>query len=70
MAFDPRGKRDRYANYFQNNRDIALISYDYSVENPDISRTPSASTRIESRSRLARTIYFVAVRYERLAFRI
>jgi len=34
MAFDPRGKRDHYANYFQNNRDIALISHDYSVENP------------------------------------
>jgi len=32
--FDPRGKRDRYANYSQNNRDIALISHDYSVENP------------------------------------
>lgn len=38
MAFDPRDKRDRYANYFQNNRDIALISYDYSVENPNISK--------------------------------
>jgi hypothetical protein len=34
MAFDPRGKRDRYTNYFQNNRNIALISHDYSVENP------------------------------------
>jgi exo beta-1,2-glucooligosaccharide sophorohydrolase (non-reducing end) len=34
MAFDPHGKRDRYAHYFQNNRDIALISHDYSVENP------------------------------------
>jgi hypothetical protein len=34
MAFDPRGKRDRYSNYFQNNRNIALISHDYSVENP------------------------------------
>jgi exo beta-1,2-glucooligosaccharide sophorohydrolase (non-reducing end) len=33
MAFDPRGKRDRYAHYFQNNRNIALISHDYSVEN-------------------------------------
>jgi hypothetical protein len=32
------GKRDRYANYSQNNRDIALISHDYSVENRDISR--------------------------------
>jgi hypothetical protein len=34
MAFDPLGKRDRYTNYFQNNRNIALISHDYSIENP------------------------------------
>ncbi len=34
LAFDPRGKRDKYTNYFQNNRNIALISHDYSVENP------------------------------------
>ena len=34
MAFDPRGKRDRYTNYFHNNRNIALISHDYSIENP------------------------------------
>jgi hypothetical protein len=34
MAFDPSGRRDRYTNYFQNNRNIALISHDYSVENP------------------------------------
>ncbi len=36
-SFDVRGKRDRYSNYFQNNRDIALISYDYS-KTRDISR--------------------------------
>jgi hypothetical protein len=34
MAFDPRGRRDRYADYFQNNRNIALINHDHSVENP------------------------------------
>lgn len=34
MAFDPRGKHDKYTNYFQNNRNIALISHDYSVQNP------------------------------------
>ncbi|HEV2197445.1 MAG TPA: glucoamylase family protein [Candidatus Acidoferrum sp.] len=34
MGFDPRGKRDRYTNYFQNNRNIALISHAYAVENP------------------------------------
>jgi len=34
MGFDPRGKHDRYTNYFENNRNIALISHDYAVENP------------------------------------
>ncbi len=34
MGFDPRGKRDRYTNYFKNNRNIALIAHDYAVENP------------------------------------
>lgn len=34
MGFDPRGKHDQYTNYFRNNRNIALISHDYSVENP------------------------------------
>lgn len=34
MGFDPRGKRDRYTNYFQNNRNIALISHAYAIENP------------------------------------
>jgi exo beta-1,2-glucooligosaccharide sophorohydrolase (non-reducing end) len=34
MGFDPRGMRDRYADYFVNNRNIALINYRYSVENP------------------------------------
>jgi hypothetical protein len=34
FGFDPRGIRDRYANYYENNRAIALISNAYSVENP------------------------------------
>ncbi len=34
MGFDPRDKRDRYANYFQNNRNHALIQSDYSAANP------------------------------------
>jgi hypothetical protein len=34
MGFDPRGKRDRFTNYFQNNRNIALINHAYCAENP------------------------------------
>jgi hypothetical protein len=34
MGFDPRGKRDRYTNYFENNRKIALIHHAYSIANP------------------------------------
>jgi hypothetical protein len=34
LGFDPRGKRDRYANYFENNRAISLINYRYCIENP------------------------------------
>ncbi len=34
MGFDPRDKRDRYTNYFANNRAIALIQQAYSIENP------------------------------------
>ncbi len=34
MGFDPRGIRDRYTNYFDNNRAINLISRAYSIENP------------------------------------
>ena len=35
MGFDPRGIRDRYTNYFKNNRAIALINRAYCVENPN-----------------------------------
>ncbi|MBI2496618.1 MAG: hypothetical protein HYV75_01360 [Opitutae bacterium] len=34
MGFDPRGLRDRYTNYFRNNRAIALIQQAYAIENP------------------------------------
>ena len=34
LGFDPRGKRDRYTNYFENNRNIALINRAYCTENP------------------------------------
>ena len=33
MGFDPRGKKDRYTNYFKNNRNIALINHTYCIEN-------------------------------------
>ncbi|HVU36222.1 MAG TPA: glucoamylase family protein [Opitutaceae bacterium] len=34
MGFDPRWKRDRFTNYFENNRAIALINRAYCMENP------------------------------------
>lgn len=34
MGFDPRGRRDRFTNYFQNNRAIARINQAYCVANP------------------------------------
>ena len=34
LGFDPRGIRDAYTNYFDNNRNIALINHAYSVANP------------------------------------
>ena len=34
MGFDPRGIRDPYTDYFQNNRSIALINHAYCTENP------------------------------------
>jgi len=34
MGFDPRGIRDRYTNYFENNRAIARIAHAYCVANP------------------------------------
>lgn len=34
LGFDPRGLRDRYANYFVNNRAQAFINRAYCIENP------------------------------------
>ena len=34
LGFDPRNKRDNYCNYFQNNRNIALVHQSYSIANP------------------------------------
>ncbi len=34
LGFDPRGKRDRYTNYFENNRLLTLTNYRYCVANP------------------------------------
>lgn len=34
VCFDPRGKRDKYCNYFENARAISLIHHAYSIENP------------------------------------
>ncbi len=33
MGFDPRGRRDRFTNYFENNRNLALINRAYCVVN-------------------------------------
>jgi hypothetical protein len=35
MGFDPRGIRDRFADYFENNRNLALINRAYCIENPE-----------------------------------
>lgn len=34
MGFDPRGIRDRFTNYFENNRKLALINLRYCIQNP------------------------------------
>lgn len=34
MGYDPRGRRDKYADYFTNNRNEALVSQAYSIANP------------------------------------
>jgi len=35
IGFDPRGKRDRFCNYFENNRNITLINRAYCMDNPN-----------------------------------
>jgi len=34
LGFDPRGRRDRFCNYFENNRHISLINRAYCAANP------------------------------------
>ena len=34
MGYDPRGRRDKFADYFENNRNEALVSQAYSIANP------------------------------------
>jgi hypothetical protein len=34
LGFDPRGRRDRYTNYFENNRAMARIHQAYAIANP------------------------------------
>jgi hypothetical protein len=34
LGFDPRGKRDKFTNYFDNNRSLALINRAYCLANP------------------------------------
>jgi len=34
MGFDPRGIRDRFTDYFENNRNLALINRAYCIEDP------------------------------------
>lgn len=34
LGLDPRGLKDKYANYWEENRNHTLINYDYSIENP------------------------------------
>src|SRR5258708_19276706 len=34
LGFDPRDKKDRYTNYFNNSRNIARISHAHAIANP------------------------------------
>jgi hypothetical protein len=34
MGYDPRGVRDKYTNYFRNNRNESLVSQAYAIANP------------------------------------
>ncbi|HEX5284607.1 MAG TPA: glucoamylase family protein [Bryocella sp.] len=34
MGYDPRGVRDKYANYFVNNRNMGIIQQKYATDNP------------------------------------
>jgi hypothetical protein len=34
LGFDPRNKSDQFCNYFENNRNISLIHWEYCIDNP------------------------------------
>ena len=34
MGYDPRGVRDKYADYFENNRNMSVIQQKYAIDNP------------------------------------
>ena len=34
MGYDPRGVRDKFADYFENNRNTSLVQQKYAIENP------------------------------------
>jgi len=34
LGFDPRNKRDRFCDYFENNRNISLVHHAYAIANP------------------------------------
>lgn len=34
MGYDPRGVRDKYADYFENNRNMCIVQQRYAIENP------------------------------------
>jgi hypothetical protein len=34
MGYDPRGVRDKYTDYFINNRNISIVQHKYAVDNP------------------------------------
>jgi hypothetical protein len=42
MGFDPHSLTDLYTNYFENNRNLALVNLAYATENPKKSKTYSA----------------------------
>ena len=44
MGFDPRDKRDKYADYFENNRNQALINQAYCIQNPNHRKGFGANT--------------------------
>ena len=43
LGFDPRNKKDEYANYFNNNKSMSLINRAYCIDNPENYPNYSAS---------------------------